>query len=56
MTPEIVIPKVCLKARKKLYIAPAKGRLLLEAEAYIAKPYILKSILRPVPAIRERKT
>jgi hypothetical protein len=31
--PEIATPSVCLKAWKKLYIAPAKGRSALEAEA-----------------------
>jgi hypothetical protein len=27
----------------------------LEVEAYAAKPYVLKSMLRPILAIRERK-
>jgi hypothetical protein len=55
ITPEIAILSVYPKARKKLYIALAKGRLSLEAEAYAAKPCALKSIPRPVLAIRERK-
>jgi hypothetical protein len=55
MTPEMAIPSVYPKARKKLYIAPVKGRLLLEAEAYTVKPCVLKSIPRPILAIRERK-
>lgn len=55
MTPEMAIPSVCPKARKKLYITPAKGRSPLEAEACVAKPCALKSTPRPVLAIRERK-
>lgn len=43
------------KARKKLYIAPAKGRSALDAEAWAAKPCALKSMPRPMPATRERK-
>ena len=55
MTPEMAIPSVCPKARKKLYIAPAKGMSALEAEAWAAKPCVLKSMPRPMPATRERK-
>jgi predicted Ser/Thr protein kinase len=55
MTPEIATPSVYPKARKKLYMALVKGRSLLEAEAYAAKPCVLKSMPRPIPAIRERK-
>jgi hypothetical protein len=53
--PEIAILSVCPKARKKLYIALAKGRLSLKAKACAAKPCALKSILKPILAIKERK-
>jgi hypothetical protein len=53
--PEIAILSICPKARKKLYIVPAKGKSILEAEAWTAKSCILKSISRPILVIRERK-
>ena len=41
MALEIATPSVCPSARKKLYIAPAKGRSVVKAEACAAKPYAL---------------
>ena len=51
---EIAIPSIYPKAQKKLYIALVKGRLVLEAKAWVVKPYVLKSILRPILVTRER--
>jgi hypothetical protein len=55
ITPEMATPSVCLNARKKLYIAPAKGRSALKAEAWAAKPCALKSMPRPMPATKDKK-
>ena len=52
---EMAILSVCPKAQKKLYIVPAKGRSTLEAKAWAAKPCALKSMLRLMPVMRERK-
>jgi len=48
-------PIVWPKARKKEYIAPAKGTFALETEAWQANPWAEKSMPVPKPETRQRK-
>jgi hypothetical protein len=38
MAPEIATPSVCPNAPEKLYVALAKGKSAVEAEAWVPKP------------------
>jgi hypothetical protein len=55
MTPPIATPKVCPKERKKEYIAPAKGRSALDAEAWTAKDCAEDRTPPPIPTMRVSK-
>lgn len=52
MTPEMATPRVCPRARKKEYMAPAKGRSSFDTGAWHAKPWAENSIPVPTPTMR----